>query len=147
MASVVFQLWRQLDATGEARIFGEGEGMPTPVCHRRDFVYVDDVVETVVRHFLDQRLTSRGSSTAAPESVGAFSTWRGQSSHVAASVRWCSSRFPMRSSVDTSRILTPISIGRGDGCPLPSTSLEDGVALYGDTLVNGPLEERRRRPT
>ena len=52
MASLVLQLDDQLEATGEARIFGAAGGFG-PGEQRRDFVSVDDIV-SVVRWFLDR---------------------------------------------------------------------------------------------
>lgn len=47
MASMVFQLHRQLQATGRMRLF-QGEGGVGNGEHRRDFVHVDDVVRVLL---------------------------------------------------------------------------------------------------
>lgn len=51
MASQVHQLAQQIRATGQAQLFGEGEGAAAGQ-HRRDFVHVDDIVD-VIAWFLD----------------------------------------------------------------------------------------------
>lgn len=48
MASMVHQLWHQLETTGQARLF-EGTDGYGPGEQRRDFVHVDDVVEVNLR--------------------------------------------------------------------------------------------------
>lgn len=65
MASQVLQLSEQLQTTGEARLFGAGEGCAAGG-HRRDFIHVQDVV-AVVRWFL-----------AHPERSGIFNCGTGQ---------------------------------------------------------------------
>lgn len=52
MASMVVQLVDQVRSSGEARLFGAGEGAEAGK-HQRDFVHVDDVVQ-LVRWFLDR---------------------------------------------------------------------------------------------
>ncbi len=47
MASVAYHLMRQLQSGGSIKLFGAGEGCDAGE-HRRDFVYVDDIVKLVL---------------------------------------------------------------------------------------------------
>ena len=138
MASMVHQLWLQLEATGEARLFGVGAGCG-PGEHRRDFVYVDDVV-AVIRHFLDH-----------PKLSGIYNCGIGVSrsfQNLAESVIACRGAgriayvpFPDhlrgRYQADTRADLARLS---ASGCPVPSTGLEKGVASYVEFLARQPPE-------
>jgi len=82
MASVAFHLHGQVAATGEARLF-EGSGGYGPGEQRRDFVYVDDVVD-VNLWFFEQRQKSgvfnvgTGSSATFNDVAGAILAWHGR---------------------------------------------------------------------
>lgn len=136
MASMVHQLWLQLEATGEARLFGAGEGCG-PGEHRRDFVFIDDVVG-VIRYFLDH-----------PEVSGIYNCGLGVSRSfrdlaeavVAARGTGAISYVPFpdhlrgRYQADTCADLARLS---ASGCPVPTTGLEAGVASYVEFLTRQP---------
>jgi ADP-L-glycero-D-manno-heptose 6-epimerase len=141
MASMVLQLWEQLRATGEARIFGAGAGCAAGQ-HRRDFVHVDDVV-AVIEWFL-----------AHPERSGTFNVATGRSRTfeelaqlVVAATGFgevvhvpfppaLEARYQASTRADLSRL-------RAAGCDHRFMDLEEGVARYVRALAARSATEPR----
>lgn len=136
MASVVWHLSRQLDATGELRLFEGSHGCADGE-QRRDFIYVDDVVR-IVLWFLDHRSVS-----------GIFNVGTGQSASfndLAKAVveyfgagKICYIPFPdhLESSYQ-SFTEADISALRSAGYAAPFDDIRAGVRKYLDALKSTP---------
>ncbi|MCC6579313.1 MAG: ADP-glyceromanno-heptose 6-epimerase [Phycisphaeraceae bacterium] len=59
MASMPYQLWKQIQTTGVARLFGEGLGYG-PGEHERDFVYAEDVARVNLFFLLGKGVGAHG---------------------------------------------------------------------------------------
>jgi ADP-L-glycero-D-manno-heptose 6-epimerase len=132
MASVAFHLNRQVAEDGEARLF-EGSGGYGPGEQRRDFVYVDDVVE-VNLWFFDKRTVSgifnvgTGASASFNDVANAIIAWHGKGS-----IRY----IPFPAELKTryqSFTQADVTMLRAAGCALPFRDVRSGIKSYLDAL-------------
>ncbi len=132
MASVAYQLHKQIETDGEARLFEGSEGFG-PGEQRRDFIHVDDVA-AVNLWFLDHPEVSgvfnvgTGRSATFNELAGAVIRWHGRGE-----VRYIP--FPPQLA-PRYQSFTEADIGalRAAGCDLEFAGVDAGVAAYLDAI-------------
>jgi len=135
MASVVWHLNRQLEETGELRLFegshGYGDGE-----QRRDFIYIDDVV-SIVLWFLDHGSVSgvfnagTGASASFNDLANAVIDYHGTGK-----IRYIPFPNELKSSYQ-SFTEADISALRGAGYTAPFDDIGSGVRKYLDALKTG----------